>query len=69
MTNPDDMEDKRETLQSLLLSKAKMMADRNKRFAIIDKEVAELKKLLNSKLDDVKEKIITSIEDDEVTNE
>jgi len=63
------MDGQKITLQSLLQSKAKMMADRNERFAFINEEVTHLKNDLISKLDEVKEKIRTTIEEKERSGE
>ena len=51
------MKDQKITRASLLQSKAKMMADRNERFAVIEMEIAFLKEDVSKRLTDISEKI------------
>lgn len=66
------MDDQKITLQSLLKSKAKLIADRNERFAIINEEVSHLKhdlRLKMNEMNEMKEKIRTTREEKDRTGE
>ena len=63
------MEEFKRALESLLESKAKLMADRNERFAVINQEMASLKVKVSSEVNELKDKIRSAIQDDRIASE